>query len=77
MIEFISHDPAAKTFTLSVNGRSRTYPADKEGKRQAILDGLDLTAEKRMRPKIISQGSRPQSLPTQSIASTSRWTYSR
>lgn len=29
-----------KTFTLSVNGEQRTYPNDKEGKRQAILDGL-------------------------------------
>jgi hypothetical protein len=29
-----------KTFTLSVNGEQRTYPNDKEGKRQAILEGL-------------------------------------
>ena len=29
-----------KTFTLAVNGEQRTYPTDKEGKRQAILDGL-------------------------------------
>ncbi|MBE2221840.1 MAG: hypothetical protein IAF02_09880, partial [Anaerolineae bacterium] len=29
-----------KTFTLSVNGEQRTYSNDKEGKRQAILDGL-------------------------------------
>lgn len=30
-----------KTFTLSVNGEQRTYANDKEGKRQAILDGLN------------------------------------
>ncbi|NLF63205.1 MAG: hypothetical protein GX579_01250, partial [Chloroflexi bacterium] len=29
-----------KTFTLSIGGEPRTYAADKEGKRQAILDGL-------------------------------------
>jgi len=28
------------TFTLSLNGKSQTYTNDKEGKRQAILDGL-------------------------------------
>lgn len=31
-----------KTFTLLLNGEQRTYPNDKEGKRQAILDGLDV-----------------------------------
>ena len=31
----------SKTFTLSLNGELRTYTADKEGKRQAILDGLE------------------------------------
>ena len=29
------------TFTLSLNGKSQTYTNDKEGKRQAILDGLN------------------------------------
>lgn len=29
------------TFTLSLNGEPRTYTNDKEGKRQAILDGLN------------------------------------
>ena len=28
------------TFALSLNGKSQTYTNDKEGKRQAILDGL-------------------------------------
>ncbi|HFQ93778.1 MAG TPA: hypothetical protein ENK32_07195, partial [Anaerolineae bacterium] len=30
-----------KTFTFSVNGRQQLYTNDKEGKRQAILDGLN------------------------------------
>ncbi|HRQ42513.1 MAG TPA: hypothetical protein PLD25_31750 [Chloroflexota bacterium] len=30
-----------KTFTLSIKGEQRTYTNDKEGKRQAILDGLN------------------------------------
>lgn len=30
-----------QTFTLSLDGGSRIYTSDKEGKRQAILDGLD------------------------------------
>ncbi|NKQ34156.1 MAG: hypothetical protein HF973_00900 [Chloroflexi bacterium] len=30
-----------KTFTFSVNGRQQLYANDKEGKRQAILDGLN------------------------------------
>jgi hypothetical protein len=32
--------PGGSTFSLSVGGESRTYKADKEGRRQAILDGL-------------------------------------
>ena len=33
--------PHGKTFALSMKGELRTYEADKEGKRRAILDGLN------------------------------------
>ncbi len=40
MNEPITLSAGGKTFTLSIGGQSRTYNLDKEGKRQAILDGL-------------------------------------
>jgi hypothetical protein len=36
----VSHSADGNTFTLSIDGESRTYTSDKDGKRQAILDGL-------------------------------------
>ncbi|MCI0578246.1 MAG: hypothetical protein L0332_29025, partial [Chloroflexi bacterium] len=41
MIEFISRSADGQTFTLAVNGERRTYSNDKDGKRQAVIDGLD------------------------------------
>lgn len=41
MIESVTRVADGKTFTLSLNGELRTYTHDKEGKRQAILDGLN------------------------------------
>lgn len=41
MIKQISRSNGEKTFNLSINGAQRTYTNDKEGKRQAILDGLN------------------------------------
>jgi hypothetical protein len=40
MNEPVTLSPDGKTFTLLVDDEARTYTADKEGKRQAILDGL-------------------------------------
>jgi len=41
MIESVTRAADGNTFTLSLNGEPRTYTNDKEGKRQAILDGLN------------------------------------
>ena len=41
MIDSYTRSADGKTFTLSVNGEQHTYTNDKEGKRQAILDGLN------------------------------------
>jgi hypothetical protein len=32
---------SGKQFTLTVGGQTKTYSHDKEGKRQAIIDGLN------------------------------------
>ena len=39
-VTFLARDAAANTFTLSINGQEHTYPATKDGKRQAIVDSL-------------------------------------
>jgi hypothetical protein len=41
MNEPVTLSAAGKTFTLSIGGQSRTYTLDKDGRRQAILDGLE------------------------------------
>lgn len=41
MIDSCTYSTDGKTFTLSINGEQHTYTNDKEGKRQAILDGLN------------------------------------
>lgn len=41
MIESVTRAADGGTFTLSLNGEPRTYTNDKEGKRQAILDGMN------------------------------------
>ena len=41
MIESVIRSADGKTFALSINGEQHTYSNDKEGKRQAILDGLN------------------------------------
>lgn len=41
MIDSCTRSTDGKTFTLSINGEQHTYTNDKEGKRQAILDGLN------------------------------------
>ena len=41
MIKSVTRAADGDTFTLSFNGEPRTYSNDKEGKRQAILDGLN------------------------------------
>lgn len=41
MIESVTRSADGKTFTLSINWEQHTYDNDKEGKRQAILDGLN------------------------------------
>ena len=41
MVNFVTRSADGKTFTLSVKGEQRSYTNDKEGKRQAILDGLN------------------------------------
>ncbi|MBX3058839.1 MAG: hypothetical protein KF770_20430 [Anaerolineae bacterium] len=41
MIESATRSADGKTFTLSIKGETHTYSHDKEGKRQAILDGLN------------------------------------
>jgi hypothetical protein len=40
MNEPVTLSPDGNTFTLSMGGESRTYTSNKDGKRQAILDGL-------------------------------------
>ncbi len=42
MIDSCTRSPDEKTFTLSINGDRHTYTNDKEGKRQAILDSLNV-----------------------------------
>jgi hypothetical protein len=44
MIESVTRSADGKTFTLSIGGEQRIYGNDKEGKRQAILDGLGAIA---------------------------------
>ena len=39
-VTFLARDAAANTFTLVINGQEHTYPASKDGKRQAIVDSL-------------------------------------
>lgn len=39
-VSFLVRDVAANTFTLVINGQEHTYPASKDGKRQAIVDSL-------------------------------------
>ncbi|MAU00680.1 MAG: hypothetical protein CL608_26345 [Anaerolineaceae bacterium] len=41
MINSCTRSTDGKTFTLSINGEPHIYTNDKEGKRQAILDGLN------------------------------------
>lgn len=41
MIKSVTRAADGNTFTLSFNGEPHTYSNDKEGKRQAILDGLN------------------------------------
>ncbi|MCP4425302.1 MAG: hypothetical protein GY803_12475, partial [Chloroflexi bacterium] len=41
MINSSARSADGKTFTLSINGDQQNYTHDKEGKRQAILDGLN------------------------------------
>jgi hypothetical protein len=41
MIEIVTLSADGKAFTLAINGDQRSYANDKEGKRQAILDGLN------------------------------------
>lgn len=41
MIDSCARSTDGKTLTLSINGEQHTYSNDKEGKRQAILDGLN------------------------------------
>jgi hypothetical protein len=41
MVEFLGRSSDGKTFTLSIGGQQHSYTNDKEGKRQAILDGLN------------------------------------
>lgn len=41
MIQSVTHSSDGQTFTLSIKGTQHTYPHDKEGRRQAILDGLN------------------------------------
>ena len=40
MIDSVTLSPDGKRFTLSLGGQQIAYASDKEGKRQAILDGL-------------------------------------
>ncbi len=41
MVQFLARTDDGQHFTLSINGERRSYTNDKEGKRQAILDGLE------------------------------------
>jgi len=41
MTDSVTRAADGNTFALSLNGKSQTYTNDKEGKRQAILDGLN------------------------------------
>ena len=40
VVTHLPPDPTGKQFALTVGGQSKTYTNNKEGKRQAILDGL-------------------------------------
>ena len=40
MVQFLARTDDGQHFTLSIDGEQHTYTNDKEGKRQAILDGL-------------------------------------
>ncbi|MCB0005232.1 MAG: hypothetical protein KDE04_02225, partial [Anaerolineales bacterium] len=40
MVQFLARTDDGQHFTLSIDGEQHTYSNDKEGKRQAILDGL-------------------------------------
>ena len=40
VVTHLPPDPTGKQFTLTVGGQTKTYTNNKEGKRQAILDGL-------------------------------------
>ncbi|MGH2536197.1 MAG: hypothetical protein ACRDHL_02260, partial [Candidatus Promineifilaceae bacterium] len=40
MIEFLARADDGQSFTLAISGARRSYPNNKEGRRQAILDGL-------------------------------------
>jgi hypothetical protein len=40
MFELITHPGDGPAFSVAINGQAKSYPSDKEGKRQAILDGL-------------------------------------
>ena len=40
VVTHLPPDPTGKQFTLTVGGQTKTYANNKEGKRQAILDGL-------------------------------------
>lgn len=41
VVTHLPPDPTGKQFTLTVGGQTKTYTNNKEGKRQAILDGLN------------------------------------
>lgn len=41
VVTHLPPDPTGKQFTLTVGGQTKTYTHNKEGKRQAILDGLN------------------------------------
>ena len=41
MTNSLTPSPDGQTFTYVINGTPRTYPNDKEGRRRAILDGLN------------------------------------
>ena len=41
MVQFLARTDDGQHFTLSIDGEQHTYTNDKEGKRQAILDGLE------------------------------------
>ena len=41
VVTHLPPDLTGKQFTLTVGGQTKTYTRDKEGKRQAIIDGLN------------------------------------